>query len=285
MHILVASNLTAAASRAVERAHQLAADTGAGVTLVHVVDSDSPGADAAHDQLKAEAAHASTWSGITAAIETVALGDDAGMSALAGIAGRTRADLFVMGAHAVSRRRTGGFMHSLAGRTLSALGLPVLIAEQPVSGPYGSAVIGIDFSPFSRTAIRAAHRFAPAALLHLLHAYSVPFKSWLMDGSFAEDYAYGERLAFAEFLAEEMDLVKQRAHSAGVSDALVRTYLREGDPVMLLRQLVSETGAPLAIVGTSGRTGIARLLLGSVAADLLDNPPTDMLVTPMAIPA
>jgi len=188
----------------------------------------------------------------------------------------------VMGAHATDRRRPGAFSHSLAGETLKRLGRPVLLAESLVDGPYGSAVIGVDFSVFSRSAIRAARRFAPTAMLHLVHAYHVPFSSWMVDKAYAQDFGYVERLEFDSFLAEEMATQLERAVSAGIPLGRIQTHVREGRAAETLRAMVAETGSSLIVVGTHGRTGVTKLLLGSVASDLLDDPPSDVLVVPMA---
>lgn len=281
MHILVAHNLTPAADLALARAVQLAADTGSALTIVHVPPADGPTADALRAALQAAAEPHASRTGITA---DIVIAEDGNPAAIAVTAARVSADLIVMGAHDPARRGSGGFLASMAGRTLETLGRPVLVVERPVDGPYGSAVVGVDFSLISRTALRAARRFAPSALLHLLHAYRVPFKSWLVGADFAEDYAYGERLALGDFLAEELDALKERAIAIGTPETLVRTHLLEGDPVQHLRQLVADTASPLVVIGTHSRTGLARLVLGSVAADLLDHPPADLLVVPVAIP-
>ena len=45
----------------------------------------------------------------------------------------------------------------------------------------------------------------------------------------------------------------------------------------MLRDVCAESGADLLIVATHGRTGLSRAIWGSVAADILDNPPCDVL--------
>ncbi|MGQ5701173.1 universal stress protein [Sandaracinobacteroides sp. A072] len=288
MHILVTSNLSAGSSRAVERAFQLAADSDAALRILHVVDEDGPPAlreqaiGEAQRHLRAEAERASAWSGIEASIEVVA-GSVRRETAIQ--ARQFDADLIVMGEHHPDRRRPGAFSHTLAGAMLAELGRPLLLAKEPVNGAYPAAVVGIDLSVFSKTALRAARRFAPQAVLHLVHAYEVPFKSWLTDAAYAEDYAYAERLEFDEYLAEEMQWLEKRAVAAGIPVEFIRSHLHEGKPTDALRALLKKTGAPLAVIGTHGRSGIARLLLGSVAANLVDDPPADLLVVPMAIPA
>lgn len=279
MPILVASNLSPQASRAVARAFRIAADLGTSVTITHLLETGGPDAASVERSLQAEAEQHRSWSGIEASIDIV---DMASGVDIADRAARANADLVVMGAHDHGRRGPGRFVHTLAGRTLSELGRPILIAEAPADSSYQSAVVGVDFSIFSRTAIRAARRFAPSAQLHLVHAYAIPFRRWVAQGSFAEDYAYSERLAFAEFLEEEMGWLKDRA---GVPAGQVETHIGEGDTGTVLRDFIARTGAPLAVVGTHGRTGVSRMFLGSVAAGLLDDPPADLLVVPMAIPA
>ncbi len=280
MRILTATDLSAHSSRALARAFQMAADTHAELKILHVGDDD--GLEVARTQLAVELERNRAWSGVDASMVAVA-GDP--KAEVAGLARSWGADLVVMGSHHPDRRKPGAFTHTLAGETLQQLGCPVLLAEAPVEGSHGTAVVGVDFSVFSRTAIRAAARFAPRAMLHLIHAYQVPFASWMLDKSYSQDFAYAERLEFDEFIAEEMATQRERAIAGGVPVGSIQTHLREGNATEILRAIVKETGATLAVVGTHGRTGIARLLLGSVASDLVDNPPCDVLVVPMVIQA
>lgn len=278
MRILAATDLSAHSSRAVARAFQLAADTHAALKIVHV--GEAEGLATASAQLAVEVERNRAWSGVDAEVVAVA-GDP--KAEVAGLAASWSADLVVMGSHHPDRRKPGAFAHTLAGETLQQLGRPVLLAEAPVEGSHANAVVGVDFSVFSRSAIRAAARFAPHATLHLVHAYHVPFASWMLDKGYSQDFAYAERLEFDEFIAEEMATQRERAIAGGIPVGALQTHVREGDPTAILRAMVKESGATLAVVGTHGRTGIARLLLGSVAGDLVDDPPCDVLVVPMAI--
>ncbi|MBS3961643.1 MAG: universal stress protein [Sandarakinorhabdus sp.] len=278
MRILAASDLSARSSRALARSFQLAVDTRAELKIIHVGATET--LSEARSRLEAEVDRNRSWAGIDASL-TIVPGDP--KAEVAGTAARWGADLVVMGSHQPERRRPGAFAHTLAGDTLQRLGRPVLLAESPVQGSHGTAVVGVDFSIFSRTAIRAARRFAPHAMLHLVHAYKVPFNSLMLDKSYAQDFAYAERLEFDEFVAEEMARQQQRAITDGIPGACIQTHMREGNAGEVLRAMVKETGATLAVVGTHGRTGIARLLLGSVATGLVDDPPCDVLVVPMAM--
>jgi|FEC22Drversion2_1045045.scaffolds.fasta_scaffold00033_132 nucleotide-binding universal stress UspA family protein len=287
MRILVASNLSALSARALERGAQLAQDTGGALAIVHAVDSEGSEALKAQfaDHARAELAEAAARHGNGIAPPELVIRVGHGPSEVADVARRWNADLVVAGLHHPDRRRPGAFRHTLAGQLVGGLGRPILIAGCPVEGPYPRAVVGVDFSVYSRAAIRMARRVVPLGMLHLIHAYQVPFKSWLMDKAYADEFSYAERLEFDEFLAAEMADLSERAIRAGVPVEAITTELVEGPALSVLRDRIAALDAPLAVVGTHGRTGIARLLLGSVAQALVDDPPADLLIVPMVVPA
>jgi nucleotide-binding universal stress UspA family protein len=55
-------------------------------------------------------------------------------------------------------------------------------------------------------------------------------------------------------------------------------HLREGDAAREMARLAAELDADLIVVGTHGRTGIERLLLGSVAEEVMRHGPCPVLV-------
>jgi len=56
-----------------------------------------------------------------------------------------------------------------------------------------------------------------------------------------------------------------------------RSYVRHGQVWTNLRSIVAENGVDLIVVGTHGRTGLGKLLLGSVAEDILRHAPCPVL--------
>lgn len=64
----------------------------------------------------------------------------------------------------------------------------------------------------------------------------------------------------------------------------VQYYLCEGDPASEVVRLAQETHSDLIVVGTHGRSGLSRLLLGSVAEKVLRRAPCPVLTVrvPMA---
>jgi nucleotide-binding universal stress UspA family protein len=68
------------------------------------------------------------------------------------------------------------------------------------------------------------------------------------------------------------------AHAKG-SKVQVRAEAVEGDCVSALVDLATQRGADLIVVGSHGRSGLSRALLGSVAEGILRSSPLPVLVT------
>ena len=60
--------------------------------------------------------------------------------------------------------------------------------------------------------------------------------------------------------------------------------LLEGDPATAIVEAAEETGADLVVMGTSGRTGLTRLLMGSVAEEVLRHAPCPVLTVRGPVP-
>src|SRR5262249_7953655 len=58
----------------------------------------------------------------------------------------------------------------------------------------------------------------------------------------------------------------------------------EGDPGREILRAARETGADLIVMGTHGRTGLTRLLTGSVAEKVLRKAPCPVLTVKTAVP-
>lgn len=79
-----------------------------------------------------------------------------------------------------------------------------------------------------------------------------------------------------EDVRSEAGTAAGRLAAAGlVSDPVVM----EGDPAAELLRFATERGTGTIVMGTRGHTGIARLLLGSVARNVLVHAPCSVLIT------
>ena len=103
------------------------------------------------------------------------------------------------------------------------------------------------------------------------------------------DVLTGTGHAGAELSADEFDLAVGRAHESarqvlseaetrlGLDDAEVRVL--GGDPASAVCELAVEVGARAIVIGTRGRGGLSRALLGSVSDYVVRNAPCTVVVT------
>jgi nucleotide-binding universal stress UspA family protein len=118
-------------------------------------------------------------------------------------------------------------------------------------------LVPVDFQDASLDALAFARDLAGRLGLEvvLLHTYAIPV---VVYPGFDPIIAPGLPEEIASTAKSALD--KLAADSGGL-----RTYLRAGDPATEILKLVEELRPAMVAVGTHGRTGLAHLLLGSVA--------------------
>ncbi len=140
-------------------------------------------------------------------------------------------------------------------------------------------VVGIDFSPASRTALDAAARLAQdlGSRLVLTHASHAPRLGWSASGEHLD--AIHEVLSESE-MDDVVELATQWAAPLRAQGMDVETVNEGADPAELLLRTADQRGAGLVVVGHHGWGAIRRFLLGSVAKGLLDRATLPVLVVP-----
>ncbi len=278
--ILMATDLSARSDRALERSVTLAKSHGAQLVVFHVLDEDLPAsvqdrvASAATDEIEDCVSKIQGAEGVDVTID-VAAGKD--YRDIIDKADAVSADLIVMGIH---RNESGS--KPLAGTTLERVirkgKHPVLVVPARVKGPYERVLVGVDFSVFSRLAIRSASATAPGAEFHIVHAFQVPFEGFQpgREARRAVQQEHDQELTrmIEDEMASLIDVSGQNLSAERPPHKLVR----HGDAGAVLRAEVERVKPDLLALGTHGRVGLSHALLGSVAEDFLNNPPCDVLV-------
>lgn len=126
---------------------------------------------------------------------------------------------------------------------------------------YRLIVCPVDFSDTSRQALMAAIDLAARlkAEVRVMHVYQLP-ASALPEGVL--ETLSDLEATIEERLQEQLDRFVEEVDAQGVK---VTTGLCEGVPYVEITEAADELGADLIVIGTHGRTGLAHLLLGSVA--------------------
>lgn len=131
-------------------------------------------------------------------------------------------------------------------------------------------LVPVDFSQPSRKALRcactlAANQKATLMVLHVVEAFH------------ADMYMDTFNLQ-RERRRKARDQL--RAMVADVVDRTVRLYakVREGNPVDVITRFARACSATLIVLSTHGRTGLSRVLIGSVAERVVRHAPCSVLV-------
>jgi nucleotide-binding universal stress UspA family protein len=187
------------------------------------------------------------------------------------------ADLVVVG-HRGHGRWESALLGSVSAEVVDHAPCPVLVARDDRIGP---VVLAVDGSPQAHaaeammietplfaglpiTVVSVVEPDVPdaVAVAPLLYADAI--------GAYASDTK-----ALAEETAAVCDAAVARLRQAGLPvDGVVRT----GDPAHEIVAVAKERQAGVVVVGTRGQTGLRRLILGSVARNVLHHAPCSVLV-------
>lgn len=280
-NVLVATDLSESALMALRRAFHLPLEDNARISILHVLPGSVPGKDRASvksvamRKLVNEIASVRKEIGPSEDYEIVpevAFGD-----AYASIIQRGRAldaDLLVLG-----RRGTTGLSEMLIGSTAQRVtrlaDIPVLVVNLPASGQYARPVVATDFDDAGRRTLNLALRIAPKApVFSLVHAYDVPY-----EGLLSQRYPRSARSEVALSLKREAEKGMASFQSAvGLTGTRWRAVIRKGDPRTVVLEECGRLKADLVALGTHGRSGIANVLMGSVAEWIIEAATCDVLV-------
>ncbi|HEY0887038.1 MAG TPA: universal stress protein [Ramlibacter sp.] len=278
--ILMASDLSARCDRALARAALLARAWQSELTVTHVVhaaevarrDRLASGAPswrrpqswaqtldrALRADLAAEGISASSrvLIGSTADAVLQAAADEAAGLVVLGIARDARTDRIQLGSTtetAVRRSR-----------------VPILNVRRRARGAYRRVVVATDFSESAMRALRIAARWFDGSRLTVFHAYTSPGSAPISGPAATESWRGAAAQQCASHLAAA-------ALPASVEAAL-HLVLEHGAPETLLSDYVVSADVDLVVLGSHGRSGLARALLGSTAENLLHALDCDTLV-------
>lgn len=149
--------------------------------------------------------------------------------------------------------------------------VPVLVVNSRPRGSYRSVVVATDFSDASRAALESALALLPAARMSLFHAFEFPFDGFIDDKMAMRD-------AGARQAAAESQAFLNATPAVARSRRTIEKICEYGVPEWLLSDLAERGDADLVALGTVGRTGLANMLIGSIAQRLITRLPVDMLV-------
>lgn len=273
--ILVGTDFSAPAATALGWASAIARAHGAALLLVH--------ARAPQDQALTADETRAALAGL-AAVETehglqvrVEMREGAPTSVVSAMAAESGADLLVIGSRGrnpISRLLLG----SVADATLRQVTMPTLVVHPGDAQRTPRAtklLVGMDFSPEADRAAAFAVRLAAprdTAVVGLLHASAIatPFAGVEMPAVPIVEPAESD--------APAREGLARRVQELGGRGARIEGLTCPGTAAEAMRDVAQDRDDDILVVGSTAPAGAARMLLGSVAADLVHRADRPVLV-------
>jgi universal stress protein E len=275
--LVVATDFSTGARMALERAIRLPLTPDAKLTIIHAVPDDIPGKLRDQAILEATQSIAKQLARVQPLLTEVGLSptrvvtdvlEGSVIKQLIKRAHSAEADALVIGRHG-RRPVLDTFLGGTAQKLIRHSDVPVLVVQGPVSAPYRRVVVAVDLEKGSAKVLKTAARFATDAKVQLLSSARVPFEEFVtLTTAAAVEYQ-------EHFVEEANQALASVLEKTGVdAEPLVTT----GEPRQAIIEEGQRFGAELTVIGSAGKKGLKRLLLGSVAEWVLDHAKTDVLV-------
>jgi len=277
--LLVASDLSPRAEKALARATQIAREHEAALTVLHVLEDGRRGgiqsAATIEDALRQTLAALSPQYRGPLTVRVVA---GKPFVEILHCAREEASDLIVVGApgsHVIKDL----FFVATAEKIVRQGDRPILVVKRAPQGPYHRILAAVDFSDDSRRALDLALQLAPQADVHVLHGYPGFEGPLKLSGVTASDLVRYRR----QWAKEARQELEHFLREVNCHDRPVIHILKEGRDPYLIAEIITETTrrlqADLVAVGATSRIGrLSYLLLGSIAERVLHKVRCDVLV-------
>lgn len=178
-------------------------------------------------------------------------------------------DLIVMGRKGM-HHLTRELMGSVTARVIGHTDKNVLVVPEEAKLPWNNILVAVDNSGYSEAAASLA--------IELAKEHSAKLTLISVVYTIGEVYALRPSLVkeLIDTLDSNLDGIRRRAEEMSVE---INTVIKEGEPFQAITSLATETEADIIIMGSHGRKGLSRLLMGSVTARTIGYAPCPVLVT------
>lgn len=275
--ILIATDLSVRSDRALQRALNLAKNYKAKLTILYVIDEDSP--EILHKDLSKLAKKE-----IFEAVDGKTKNVDYKIEIATGIphikilqtALKIKADMVVIGLHRHTNKGNS-MMGSVIERVIKNSLKPVLVVRERSESEYKKILVAFDFNSHSKNSLKLALNLFPDANFTLMHGYHMPLLG-IMGASNSALEDEHKKDCENEMNDTLKEVVKNLSKTSKKSYKITNK-LENGSIIYVLNNEVLYSKTQLMVIGTHGRSGISRMLSVNVAETFLIDPPCDVLVT------
>ncbi len=189
---------------------------------------------------------------------------------------RHRPDLVIVGNRGVSPFERA-LLGSVSGELVDGSPVPVLVARRPT---LERVVVAVDGSDIAAEALATVRRWPFLALadIRTLSVVSAAPPWWqgaIVPGA---ETAPADQRATTDVIGEHEAIATDAAVALRTAGFRAEPVVLSGSPAYSIVAFASDWNADLVILGSHGRTGLARLLLGSVARNVLHHAGCSVLI-------
>jgi len=177
-------------------------------------------------------------------------------------------DLIVMGRRGL-RRFERALVGSVTARVIGYSQRDVLVVPSDTQVGFHRVLVATDGSKQCRSAVERAIDFSRSygGEMLVISIVDVP----------AEFYAEAPQIV-EDMVHKAKDYVEEVKKQAGASGVKVETLVREGEAYQAIVDIAKTRGVNTIVMGSHGRTGLKRLLMGSVAEKVIGYAPCPVLI-------
>ncbi|MES2677287.1 MAG: universal stress protein [Pseudomonadota bacterium] len=273
--ILVATDLSSRSDRAVLRAIKLAKNYQAHLTIVNIIDEETPKTLLAETQKIAKQEIDLCIKGRVKDIKhDIKIVVGSAHSDILKIVAEENIDLIVLGLHRhfeESQPMVGKVIERVIKNSMK----PVLVVKNRSESDYKNILVGVDFNIHSKKSLKLSLNMFADSNFNLVHAYYMPFLGSMDNAALEEKFK-------SNCSADLDDMIKETIKSLpgnSKKSFKINKKLVKGSIFEILKDEITYAKPDLLVLGTHGRTGLTKMLSLNVTENFLANPLCDVLVT------
>ncbi|WP_332659180.1 universal stress protein [Brevundimonas sp.] len=272
--IVLATDLSGAGDRALDRATELAVGWGADLVVVHALDDGGSGAAQSLPSWRrppdlAALAEKQIRDDIRGPSPRLSIHIDEGrpLNVILEAVEREQADLLIVG---MGRGNAFDGLSRTVDELFRRCPVSMLVVKTRPNAPYGRILVGTDYSDEARCGLEVAAKLFPSTVMTLMHAYDMAYRNLYLDPALAERFSRVEKETIAAWLdqADLSDTDRTRIHP----------LIEHGAPEVMLSAFAREQGADLTVVGAYERSRLFHMAVGGSGPRIVQSAPSDVLV-------
>ncbi len=283
-NVCVATDLSEGAHNAIERAATLPLGVGSSVALLHVMPEVSDASETEQletltrqcmEDIRQTVARRLETSGTGARDVLLSLHPGKPFVEIVRNARHGKAELIVVGRHG-ERTFLDLLIGSTAERVIRKGDVSVLVVAAEPASAYRKPLVAIDMSDSSGRALELTLAMLDSTVeaLDVVHVISLPSAAHVSNAALVMELEQRRAESVERARGELSEFLVSRGGAAMKWNVVIRT----GDPRQIILEEAKQRGSDLVALGTQGRTGLAHILVGSVAEAVLRSASCDVLV-------